>query len=161
MVSGCKANKRTVNLLSVQKLDPHYKTIIWKTDHKQALSKKECLGKTKPNIEAQKGLMPKKVKILLFTQKKILSALRSVLCGLASQEGVSLCQTWSEVSDSKKRKVFLKFKADSSSWVLGSGPYRRERRYRVSQVVEALGREMDAWGARWKQNIVFGVDKDP
>ena len=48
------------------------------------------------------------------------------------------------MSDSKKRKVFLKFKADSSSWVLGSGPYRRERRYRVSQVVEALGREMDA-----------------
>ena len=30
------------------------------------------------------------------------------------------------MSDSKKRKVFLKFKADSSSWVLGSGPYRRK-----------------------------------
>ena len=117
------------------------------------------VGKTYQNIEDKK-YDSKKVKNY-FLHKKIFSALRSVLCGLASQEGVSLCQTWSEVSDSKKRKVFLKFKADSSSWVLGSGPYRRERRYRVSQVVEALGREMDAWGARWKQNIVFGVDKDP
>ena len=35
-------------------------------------------------------------------------------------------QTWSGSEDSKKRKVFLKFKADSSSWVLGSGPYRRK-----------------------------------
>ena len=68
-----------------------------------------------------------------------------MLCGLDFPEGVSPFQTWSWSSeDSKKRKVFLKFNADSSSWVLGSGPYRRERRYRVSQVVEALGREMDA-----------------
>ena len=41
-------------------------------------------------------------------------------------------QTWSGSEDSKKRKVFLKFKADSSSWVFGSGPYRRKGLHRSS-----------------------------
>ena len=49
---------------------------------------------------------------------------------------MSPLQTWSGSSeDSKKRKVFLKFKADSSSWVLGSGPYRRKGCIRGTGVV--------------------------
>ena len=71
------------------------------------------------------------------------------------------------MSDSKKRKVFLKFKADSSSWVLGSGPYRRERRYRVSHrwwrhwagrwMLEELGKKNRILCLVWKRILNHGI----